>query len=79
MGVADERDHLVVPVAINLEITDQDQLVIENTLNRRANAPSTQTGLASLRTRVEHVCKKPMQVAEGDKLFSVRLPRVGAA
>jgi len=58
--------------------TDQDQLVIENTLNRRANAPSTETGLASLRIRVEHICRKPLQIAENNQLFSVRLPLVAA-
>jgi len=59
--------------------TEQDQLVIENTLNRRADVPSTETGLANLRTRVEHVCKKPLQITENKQLFSVRVPLVGAA
>ena len=59
--------------------TDQDQLVIENTLNRRPNTPSTQTGLDSLRTRVEYICRKPLQIAENSQLFSVRLPLVTAA
>ncbi len=59
--------------------TDKDQLVVENTLNRRNNAPSTATGLANLRIRVEHVCRKPLQISENNQLFSVRLPLVAAA
>lgn len=59
--------------------TDRDQLVVENTLNRRAAAASTATGLASLRSRVEHACNRPLQIAEDKQLFSVRLPLVDAA
>ena len=63
------------PMRLNV-YTEADQLVVENTLNRRSNAPSTETGLANLRTRVEHVCRKPLQIAETNDLFSVRLPLV---
>ncbi len=63
------------PMRLNV-YTDADQLVVENTLNRRSNAPSTETGLANLRTRVEHVCRKPLQIAENNELFSVRLPLI---
>jgi sensor histidine kinase YesM len=54
--------------------TDKDQLVVENTLNRRSIVPSTATGLESLRKRVAHICQRPVQVTEGDGLFSVRVP-----
>ncbi len=59
--------------------TDEYQLVIENTLNRRDSVLSTATGLESLRKRVEHVCKKPVLVAEHSGLFSVRVPLVAAS
>ena len=65
------------PMKLNV-YTDQDQLVVENTLNRRSNAASTETGLASLQNRVEYVCKKPLQIVESNTLYSVRLPLVAA-
>ena len=59
--------------------TDEDQLVVENTLNRRANVSSTATGLESLRKRVNHICRRSISVSETSELFSVRVPLVKIA
>ena len=59
--------------------TDDNQLVVENTLNPRASVPSTATGLESLQKRVEHVCKRPVQVGQHSGLFFVRVPLVAAS
>ena len=56
--------------------TDDDQLVVENTLNRRKNVVSMESGLENLRTRVEHVCGKTVQVTETEKTYSVRVPLI---
>ena len=58
--------------------TQKDELVVENTRSPRTAVQSTGTGLASLRSRVEHACRKPMHVARTGSLFSVRLPLVEA-
>jgi hypothetical protein len=59
--------------------TDDDQLVVENTLNRRENVVSMESGLENLRTRVEHVCGKTVQVTETKNTYSVRVPLISAA
>ncbi len=59
--------------------TDQDQLVIENTLNRRTHVASTATGLESLRKRVDHVCRRSIRVTETGGLFSVRVPLMASS
>ena len=59
--------------------TDDDQLVVENTLNRRENVVSMESGLENLRTRVQHVCGKTVQVTETTNTYSVRVPLVSAA
>lgn len=59
--------------------TDDDQLIVENTLNRRENVDSMESGLENLRTRVEHVCGKTVQVTETKTTYSVRVPLISAA
>ncbi len=59
--------------------TDEDQLVVENTLNRRENVVSTDSGLESLRTRIEHVCRRPIQIRETNETYSVRVPLIRSA
>ena len=56
--------------------TDGDALVVENTLNRRANVSSTASGLENLRARVQHACGKSLQIHEYSERFAVRVPLV---
>ena len=72
------RYNVNAPMKIKI-FTDQDQLVVENTLNRRASVSSTATGLESLRKRVNHICQRSISVSETSELFSVRVPLVKAA
>jgi LytS/YehU family sensor histidine kinase len=53
---------------------ESDDLVIENTLNARDNAPSTAMGLENLARRVEHVCQRPLAITSTQELFTVRVP-----
>jgi hypothetical protein len=55
---------------------ESDDLVIENTLNARDNAPSTAMGLENLARRVEHVCQRSLAITSTDQLFTVRVPLV---
>jgi hypothetical protein len=59
--------------------TNDDELVVENTLNRRDNVASLESGLENLRTRVQHVCGKTVQVTETTNTYSVRVPLISAA
>ena len=57
---------------------DADELVVENRVNRRTSVPSTASGLQNLRQRVQHVCRRPIEVNDDGKMFSVRVPLMGA-
>ena len=54
--------------------TENSQLVIENTLNKRNVDKSTEMGLENLARRIEHVSKQHMSVVETADFFTVRIP-----
>lgn len=57
---------------------EQENLVVENEINRREKVSSTKVGLDSLIKRVGQVCGKQVEIIENAAQFQVRVPMVRA-
>lgn len=57
---------------------EEEHLLMENSLNKKLNVPSTQEGLDNLSKRIHHVCHRDLTINESETAYRVMIPLVAS-